>query len=106
MSHSELEPIIEAAWEDRDAITLDTQGEVRDAINTALDALDSGASRVAEKVDGDWVVNQWLKKAVLLSFRINDMEVISGGPGGGVSCEETLRDYVQTKAIFVSNYPG
>ncbi|TDI61623.1 MAG: 2,3,4,5-tetrahydropyridine-2,6-dicarboxylate N-succinyltransferase [Alphaproteobacteria bacterium] len=82
MSVSELEPIIEAAWEDLDAINLDTQGEVRDAVNAALDALDSGAVRVAEKIDGDWVVNQWLKKAVLLSFRINDMDVISGGPGG------------------------
>jgi 2,3,4,5-tetrahydropyridine-2-carboxylate N-succinyltransferase len=82
MSHSELEPIIEAAWEDRDAISLDTGGEVRDAINGALEALDSGAARVAEKKDGDWVVHQWLKKAVLLSFRINDMDVISGGPGG------------------------
>ncbi len=82
MSVSELEPIIEAAWEDLDAINLDTQGEVRDAVNAALDALDSGSVRVAEKIDGDWVVNQWLKKAVLLSFRINDMDVISGGPGG------------------------
>jgi len=82
MSVSELEPIIEAAWEDLDAINLDTQGEVRGAVNAALDALDSGAVRVAEKIDGDWVVNQWLKKAVLLSFRINDMDVISGGPGG------------------------
>jgi len=82
MSVSELEPIIEAAWEDLDAINLDTQGEVRDAVNAALDALDSGSVRVAEKIDGDWVVNQWLKKAVLLSFRINGMDVISGGPGG------------------------
>ena len=81
MSVQELEPIIEAAWEDRDNITLDTQGDVRGAVNAALDALDSGAARVAEKQDGDWVVNQWLKKAVLLSFRLNDMDVIAGGPG-------------------------
>jgi len=85
MSVSELEPIIEAAWENRDAITLDTQGEVRDAINGALDALDSGAARVAEKGADGWVVNQWLKKAVLLSFRINDMEIVPGGPGNNTS---------------------
>ena len=85
MTIAELENIIEAAWEDRDNVTLDTQGEVRDAINEALNALDSGAARVAEKQGGDWVVNQWLKKAVLLSFRINDMDVIPGGPGGNTN---------------------
>jgi 2,3,4,5-tetrahydropyridine-2,6-dicarboxylate N-succinyltransferase len=85
MSVSELEPIIEAAWEDRDAITIDTQGDVRDAINGALDALDSGAARVAEKGADGWVVNQWLKKAVLLSFRINDMEIVPGGAGNNSS---------------------
>ena len=85
MSASELKPIIEAAWEDRDAINLDIQGEVRDAINAALDVLDSGVMRVAEKQGDDWIVNQWLKKAVLLSFRINDMEVVPGGPGGNTS---------------------
>ena len=81
MATSELEPIIDAAWEDRDSITVDTKGEARDAIEAALAALDSGSLRVAEKQGDDWVVNQWLKKAVLLSFRINDMDVISGGPG-------------------------
>jgi 2,3,4,5-tetrahydropyridine-2-carboxylate N-succinyltransferase len=85
MTIAELENIIEAAWEDRDNVTLDTQGEVRDAINEALNAMDSGAARVAEKQGSDWVVNQWLKKAVLLSFRINDMDVIPGGPGGNTN---------------------
>ena len=79
---SDLQAIIEKAWDERDAITIDTDGEVRAAVVEALNLLDSGARRVAEKVDGDWQVNQWLKKAVLLSFRLNDMETIPGGPGG------------------------
>lgn len=57
-------------------------GEVRDAVEAALDLLDRGEARVAEKIDGKWVVNQWLKKAVLLSFRLNDMATIPGAPGG------------------------
>ncbi len=77
-----LQSTIEAAWEDRDSINFDTVGEVRDAVNRALDGLDSGAMRVAEKVDGDWVTHQWLKMAVLLSFRLNDSRPISGGPAG------------------------
>jgi 2,3,4,5-tetrahydropyridine-2,6-dicarboxylate N-succinyltransferase len=76
-----LEKTIEAAWENRDSIDTTTTGEVPEAVNQALDALDSGEARVAEKVKGTWVVNQWLKKAVLLSFRLNDMTPISGGPG-------------------------
>jgi len=77
-----LEAAIDAAWERRDSITTDTIGEERNAVNAALDGLDSGTLRVAEKADGEWRVNQWLKKAVLLSFRLNDMTPISGGPGG------------------------
>ena len=76
-----LEPIIEKAWDERDSISASTQGEVRQAVDAALGALDSGAARIAGKVGGDWVVHQWLKKAVLLSFRLNPMEAISGGPG-------------------------
>ena len=79
---SDLQTIIEQAWEGRDKINLETKGAVREAVNAALDLLDSGKARVAEKVNGDWVVNQWLKKAVLLSFRLNDMAMIPGGPGG------------------------
>jgi 2,3,4,5-tetrahydropyridine-2-carboxylate N-succinyltransferase len=82
MSATQLEPVINAAWEARDQINNDTKGEVRDAVETALNLLDSGEARVAEKQGGDWHVNQWLKKAVLLSFRLNDMTTISGGPGG------------------------
>jgi 2,3,4,5-tetrahydropyridine-2-carboxylate N-succinyltransferase len=81
-SHAALQTTIEAAWEAREGITSATKGEVRDAVTTALDLLDKGEARVAQKVDGSWVVNQWLKKAVLLSFRLNDMVTISGGPGG------------------------
>ena len=81
MSLDALEKTIEAAWENRDSIDTTTTGEVPEAVNQALDALDSGEARVAEKVKGTWVVNQWLKKAVLLSFRLNDMTPISGGPG-------------------------
>ena len=78
---TDLQTTIEQAWEGRDKVNLDTKGAVRDAVNAALDMLDSGRARVAEKVNGAWHVNQWLKKAVLLSFRLSDMSVIPGGPG-------------------------
>ena len=81
MSNAALEKSIDAAWETRDSITPATKGEVRDAIDATLSALDSGRLRVAEKRGSDWHVNQWAKKAVLLSFRLNDMGVISGGNG-------------------------
>jgi len=81
MSNAQLETAIEAAWEDRDSITPATTGEVREAIEDTLSALDSGSLRVAEpRKDGNWHVNQWAKKAVLLSFRLNDMAIIEGGP--------------------------
>jgi 2,3,4,5-tetrahydropyridine-2-carboxylate N-succinyltransferase len=76
----DLRTVIDAAWENRDAIGSGTKGEAREAVDTALAGLDSGALRVAEKVDGAWQVNQWLKKAVLLSFRLNDNAIIQG-PG-------------------------
>ncbi|MFE1597547.1 2,3,4,5-tetrahydropyridine-2,6-dicarboxylate N-succinyltransferase [Methylobacterium sp. ID0610] len=83
MSHADLARTIEAAWEDRASVGPATQGAVREAVEAALALLDSGAARVAEKSgNADWQVNQWLKKAVLLSFRLNDMSVIPGGPGG------------------------
>ena len=78
---SELQPVINAAWEDRDAIGAETRGDVRAAVDKALSLLDSGEARIAEKVDGEWQVQQWLKKAVLLSFRLNPMELIAGAPG-------------------------
>ena len=83
MSNAALETAIEAAWDARDTITIDTKGEVREAITDTMNALDSGKLRVAERQEnGDWHVNQWAKKAVLLSFRLNDMEQISGSNGG------------------------
>ncbi|TYO91275.1 2,3,4,5-tetrahydropyridine-2,6-dicarboxylate N-succinyltransferase [Oceanicella actignis] len=82
MEHAALEAAIEAAWEERDALGPDTKGEARDAVEAALELLDSGRARVASRgEDGVWTVHQWLKKAVLLSFRLNDMQVIPGGPG-------------------------
>ncbi|MBL3703571.1 2,3,4,5-tetrahydropyridine-2,6-dicarboxylate N-succinyltransferase [Sulfitobacter sp. BDSS02] len=84
MSNAQLETAIESAWENRDQITSATTGETRDAIEDTLSALDSGKLRVAERQDnGDWHVNQWAKKAVLLGFRIKDMELQDGGPQGG-----------------------
>jgi 2,3,4,5-tetrahydropyridine-2-carboxylate N-succinyltransferase len=87
MSTASLSAAIEAAWENRAAINGQTKGEARDAVNEALAGLDAGRYRVAEKIPGktgreSWAAHQWLKKAVLLSFRLNDMAMIPGGPGG------------------------
>jgi 2,3,4,5-tetrahydropyridine-2,6-dicarboxylate N-succinyltransferase len=84
MSHADLSQTIDAAWEDRAAVSPSTRGAVREAVETALQMLDEGRARVAEKTGGAWQVHQWLKKAVLLSFRLNDMAVIGGGPGAAV----------------------
>ena len=78
-----LETLIETAWDNRDALTPDTRGDTRDAVTATLDALDKGVLRVAEPRGGDWHVNQWAKKAVLLSFRLNDMSVQTGAAQGG-----------------------
>ena len=81
MSNAILESEIEAAWNIRDTITPSTKGKVRDAIEETLEALDKGDLRVAEKTENNvWKVNQWAKKAVLLGFRIKDMEIQNGGP--------------------------
>ncbi len=80
MAYDDLESTIDGAWENREALGPDTKGAVRDAMETTLDLLDSGKLRVAEKIDGAWVVHQWAKKAVLLSFRLYDMATIPGGP--------------------------
>ncbi|MFN4185585.1 MAG: 2,3,4,5-tetrahydropyridine-2,6-dicarboxylate N-succinyltransferase [Hyphomonas sp.] len=79
-----LARVIDAAWEGRDALSTSTTGEVRDAVDAAISLLDSGEARVATKAaDGSWTTHQWLKKAVLLSFRLNANGVIGGVPGGG-----------------------
>jgi 2,3,4,5-tetrahydropyridine-2-carboxylate N-succinyltransferase len=77
-----MQSVIEGAWDQRGQINTETRGGVRDAVEAALEQLDKGKARVAAKIDGKWVVNQWLKKAVLLSFRLNDMALIAGAPGG------------------------
>ena len=84
MDRDQLEAAIEAAWEKRDQITPQTGGEIREAVEETLNALDGGRLRVAERQEnGEWRVNQWAKKAVLLGFRLKDMELQSGGPQGG-----------------------
>ena len=82
MATSDLQTTIEAAFEDRESISPETIGPAREAIESALEGLDAGTLRVAEKRGTDWIVNHWLKMAVLLSFRLYDMSTISGGPGG------------------------
>jgi 2,3,4,5-tetrahydropyridine-2,6-dicarboxylate N-succinyltransferase len=83
MQHGDLQRVIEDAFDDRERVGFGTRGEVREVVEEALDLLDRGELRVAEKgPGGGWTVHQWLKKAVLLSFRLNDMTVIPGGPGG------------------------
>jgi 2,3,4,5-tetrahydropyridine-2,6-dicarboxylate N-succinyltransferase len=85
MSTGKLAKIIDDAFAVRDRITPKTKGAVRKAVRSALDLLDAGKARVAERqAGGVWTVNEWLKKAVLLSFRLNDMSVIPGGPGKAV----------------------
>jgi 2,3,4,5-tetrahydropyridine-2-carboxylate N-succinyltransferase len=78
---NQLQATIEAGWDRRESID-SSDGDLARAVDAAIDALDSGEARIAEKVDGQWVVHQWLKKAVLLSFRLNPMETIAGGPDG------------------------
>ena len=80
MSNADLQKTIDAAWDARETLNFETKGDVRDAVIDTLDLLDEGKARVAEKINGQWVTNQWLKKAVLLSFRLNDMAMIPGGP--------------------------
>ncbi|HVY87539.1 MAG TPA: 2,3,4,5-tetrahydropyridine-2,6-dicarboxylate N-succinyltransferase [Hyphomonadaceae bacterium] len=83
MSNTDLAATIDAAWEDRASLNAQTKGKVRDAVEAALSALDSGAQRVAQRDDaGRWTVNQWLKKAVLLSFRLNPNRIMGQGPMG------------------------
>ncbi len=81
-SLADAERIIDEAWESRDNLSFTTRGPVREAVDAALDALDCGKARVAEKFQNEWHVHQWLKKAVLLSFRLTDMKPIGGAPGG------------------------
>ena len=99
MSHTDLARTIDAAWDDRAAISPATRGEVRDGVNEALNLLDSGALRVAEKQGAEWVTHQWLKKAVLLSFRLNDNAVMPFDSDNAGSSDNPVYgwDKVQTK---------
>ena len=98
MDMAQLEQDINVAWEDRDSISAVTTGAVRDAVNAALGMLDDGSARVAEpRGDHQWHVNQWLKKAVLLSFRLNDMAVIPSGTNYPESGEASWWDKVPSK---------
>lgn len=90
---NQLEHIIEAAWDDRANLGLDTQGDVRDAVNKALDMLDSGEGRVASNESGEWVVHQWLKKAVLLSFRLNDNVIMDNGAAGAPAFDKVASKF-------------
>ena len=98
MDMAQLEQDINAAWEDRDSISMATTGALRDAVNAALGMLDDGSARVAEpRGDHQWHVNQWLKKAVLLSFRLNDMAVIPSGTNYPERGEASWWDKVPSK---------
>ena len=98
MDTAQLEQEIDAAWDARDSVNADTKGAVRDVVNDVLDMLDNGKMRVAEPVGNhQWQVNQWLKKAVLLSFRLNDMTVIKGGVVHPEAGEATFWDKVPPK---------
>jgi 2,3,4,5-tetrahydropyridine-2-carboxylate N-succinyltransferase len=83
VTEDQLEQTIDTAWETRDDVSPSTRGAVRAAVDETLDALDHGALRVAEKIGDEWTTHQWIKKAVLLSFRLNALAPIEGGPGGG-----------------------
>ena len=98
MTNSDLEAVINQAWEDRDQIGSDTQGAVRDAVDATLAGLDGGHIRVASPLGNhQWHVNQWAKKAVLLSFRLNDMGVMAGGPAGPGTGTSSWWDKVPSK---------
>jgi 2,3,4,5-tetrahydropyridine-2-carboxylate N-succinyltransferase len=97
MSFADLQKTIDSAWEGRDGLGVNTKGPVREAVDAALDALDDGKVRVAEKAGGKWQVHQWLKKAVLLSFRLNDSTPMPGGPTDPVRGPSSWFDKVPSK---------
>ncbi len=103
MDLAALETSIDRLWEARDTLSPTAQGESRAAVDTALKALDSGAVRVAQKSGTTWVVNQWLKKAVLLSFRLHDMALIPGGPGG---LAEPGKNVNHSKGVWFDKVPS
>jgi 2,3,4,5-tetrahydropyridine-2,6-dicarboxylate N-succinyltransferase len=98
MTHEHLKSFIESAYEHAAEINAKTRGVVRDAVEEILDLLDKGEVRVAEKIDGNWVVHEWLKKAILLSFRLEDARKIDGGPDGGAWWDKVPTKFTRWKA--------
>ncbi len=98
MTHEHLKSFIESAYEHAADINAKTRGVVRDAVEETLDLLDKGEVRVAEKIDGNWVVHEWLKKAILLSFRLEDPHKIDGGPEGGAWWDKVPTKFTRWKA--------
>lgn len=96
-NNTALETTINAAWEDRANINTATTGAVRDAVDATINAIDAGTLRVCEKIDGAWHVHQWAKKAILLSFRLNENEAINGAPGHRTGVTSTWYDKVPMK---------
>ena len=104
-----LENTINKAFDNKEAVNQETQGEIREGVNETLNSLDKGLIRVCEKINGNWVVNQWIKKAILLSFRLNDNE-ISKGPYStwfdkvpGKTINWTKEDHINAGFRFVPN---
>ena len=114
MSKNELEKIIDQAWDKKEEVNKNSDKKIIDAINQTINNLDSGAARVAEKIDGKWVTHQYLKKAIMLSFRIYDMEALSGPYSNwydkshlikGKTAGWTKEDHVKAGFRMVPNSP-
>ena len=114
MNKNELEKIISQAWEKKEEVNKNSDKNIIDAINQAINDLDSGVARVAEKVDGKWITHQYLKKAIMLSFRIYDMESLSGPYSSwydkshlvkGKTAGWTKEDHVKAGFRMVPNSP-
>ena len=98
MTYDHLKTFIDSAFEHAAEITPETKGVVRDAVEEVLDLLDKGELRIAEKQGGSWVVHQWLKKAILLSFRLHEPHRIEGGPGGASWWDKVPTKFTKWKA--------